>query len=349
MIRTLYYAKNGRVQTDVKVEQFADLLTNPQGLLWVDFEAEPTEVCEPILRDPFKFHPLAIDDALRESHVPKIDDWEQYLYIALHAITFEDRPEIRVGSHEFDIFLGKNFLVSHHEQALAAVERVRNRCLRDVRHLNEGADHVVYLIADELVADYMLVYDRIDECYDAIEDEIFQAPRPATLERILQLKRAVLKLRRTIAPQREVLNKLARDPYDVIDFRDQVFFRDVYDHLVRLFDINESTRDQIGGAMETYLSVINNRMNDVMKILTVITTLFMPISFISGFFGMNFFSPILDLKAWTGGVAFFLAITITCVTPLAMLFWFRHKGWLLGSLLSKNDTRLIAPSRETVE
>jgi magnesium transporter len=328
MIRALYCAKNEWVQTDVQVEHIAGLLQKPEGLLWLDFEGEKPEVCEPILRDLFKFHPLAIDDALQESHVPKVDDWDQYLYIALHAVSFEDQPEISVVSHEFDIFLGKNYLVSHHDHSLVPIDRVRNRCRRDNRNLHEGPDHLVYLIADELVADCMQVYDRIDDAYDTIETEIFSNPRSRTLERILELKRAVLKLRRTIAPQREVLNKLARDDFDVIDARDRVFFRDVYDHLVRLFDINESMRDQVGGALETYLSVINNRMNDVMKTLAVITTLFMPISFISGFFGMNFFAPVLDLKNWTGGLAFFIALAFTLFTPIAMLIWIRRKGWL---------------------
>lgn len=328
MIRILYYSHNAFVQAEVKADEISTYLQNPEGLLWVDFESEPPETCEPILRDTFKFHPLAIDDALRETHVPKIDDWDQYLYIALHAVDFEDKPEISVISHEFDIFLGTKYLVSYHEHKLPAIDRVRNHCERDSRHLHDGPDHLVYLMADELVADSMAVYDRIDDAYDVIESEIFDKPRSKTLEQILQLKRAVLKLRRTLAPQREVLNKLARDEFDVIDARDRIFFRDVYDHLVRLFDINESMRDQIGGALETYLSVINNRMNDVMKTLTVITTLFMPISFISGFFGMNFFSPVLDLKGWTGGVAFVIALAFTVLTPATMLFWIRHKGWL---------------------
>jgi magnesium transporter len=327
MIRAFYFEKDRGVQAEVKPEDFAVLAQNPQGLLWVDFEAEPPEVCEPILRETFQFHPLAIDDALQESHLPKLDDWERYLYIALHAVIFEDQPEIHVSSRELDIFLGTNFLVSHHEHPLAAVDRVRIRCLRDSRQFNDGPDHLVYKIADELVTDSMLVYEQIDETYDSIESEIFEKPRSETLERILQLKRAVLKLRRTIAPQREVLNKLARDPFEVIDSRDQIFFRDVYDHLVRLFEINENIRDQIGGAVEAYLSVINNRMNDVMKTLTIITTIFMPISFISGFFGMNFFAPVLDLKPWTGSVAFYFALTVTLFIPVAMLLWIRHKGW----------------------
>jgi magnesium transporter len=328
MIRTLYCSKDANQVTEIQPSEFSALLRDSTGFLWVDFEGEPPENCESILRETFGFHALAIDDALHESHVPKVDDWEKYLYVALHAIAFEGGPEMKMSTHEFDIFLGKNYLVSHHDSPLPAVDRVRNRCQRDRRHLTEGPDHVVYLLADELVAEFMQVYEKIDDEYDLIEDEIFERPRPETLERILLLKRVVLKLRRTLAPQREVLNKLARDDFDVIDSRDRVFFRDVYDHLVRLFDINESMRDQVGGALETYLSVINNRMNEVMKALTIITTLFMPISFVAGFFGMNFFQPVARLNTWTGETAFAITLAITALAPIAILVWARRKEWL---------------------
>jgi magnesium transporter len=126
-----------------------------------------------------------------------------------------------------------------------------------------------------------------------------------------------------------VLNKLARDEYPVIDAKDRVFFRDVYDHLVRLHEINESMRDLIGGALDTYLSVINNRMNDIMKTLTVITTLFMPLSFLTGFFGMNFFTPVsLPLQSWTAMIPFLITLGVMIGTPVAMVFWLRRKRWM---------------------
>jgi len=175
----------------------------------------------------------------------------------------------------------------------------------------------------------MRVVDDLDEVIDQIEDEVFDKPTSDTLERIFRLKRAVLTLRRIISPQREVLNKLARDDYPVIDAKDRVYFRDVYDHLVRLYDINESLRDLVGGSLDTYLSVINNRMNDIMKTLTVITTLFMPISFAAGFFGMNFFQPVEEpLKAWSSAPVFILALLVIFLTPLSMYFWIRRRGWM---------------------
>jgi len=187
----------------------------------------------------------------------------------------------------------------------------------------------LYELADGIVADYMIVVDNLDDVIDRIEDEVFDRPTPYTLEQIFRLKRAVLNLRRIISPQREVLNKLARDDYPVIDVKDRVYFRDVYDHLVRLYDINESLRDLVGGALDTYLSVINNRMNEIMKTLTVITTLFMPISFAAGFFGMNFFQPVEDpLKIWSSTPVFVLALLGMFLTLIGMYLWIRRRGWM---------------------
>lgn len=135
----------------------------------------------------------------------------------------------------------------------------------------------------------MLIVGQVDQTIDAIEDFIFDRPTPRTLEQLFGLKRVLLTMRRILLPQREVLNKLARDDYLMIDPKDRIFFRDIYDHIVRLHDLNESLRDLVSRALDTYLSVINNRMNEVMKTLTIITTLFMPLSFIAGFFGMNLF------------------------------------------------------------
>jgi magnesium transporter len=148
------------------------------------------------------------------------------------------------------------------------------------------------------------------------------------LEQIFGLKRALLTLRRIIGPQREVLNKLGRGDYPVIPAGYNVFFRDVYDHLVRMYDISESLRDLVGGALDTYLSVINNRMNEVMKTLTVITTMFMPVSFLAGFFGMNFFQPSFRIAAWTSHGAFVALMAIMLLLPVGMFLWMRKRAWM---------------------
>jgi len=327
VIRSLYRVSDGHLRTDLGPDKFTAALQDSRGLLWVDFAGEPPEACEPILRETFGFHPLAVDDALEEAHVPKIDDWGQYVYLVLHAVTLDPQDKGRLDTLELDVFLGANYLVTHRTQPIAAADRVWSTCKRDERQMQLGAGHLLYRLADELVVDYMPVVEGIDEAIDQIEDQVFDDPTPSLLEQIFTLKRALLRLRRIIAPQREVLNKLARGDYAAIDVQDRVFFRDVYDHLVRLYDIAESLRDLVGSALDTYLSVVNNRMNEVMKILTVITTLFMPLSFMTGFFGMNFFQPVTPLTTWTDRLAFGLVLAAMGLMPVGMYVWMRRRAW----------------------
>ncbi|MDP3185556.1 MAG: CorA family divalent cation transporter, partial [Anaerolineales bacterium] len=248
MIRALYYTPDSPLEIEFPTAKFIPALQNPKGLLWVDFTGEPPGVCEPLLKE-FGFHPLAIDDALQETHTPKVDDWGEYVYIVLNAMVFNDDPANgSLKTNELDAFLGRNYIVTHHDQVIQALDEVWDACQRDARHTQSGADHLMYKIADHIVAGYMPIVGEIDKEIDEIEDQIFDRPTPETLGRIFTLKRALLSMRRVITPQREVLNKLARDDYLVIDPKDRVFFRDVYDHLVRLHDLNESMRDLVSGA-----------------------------------------------------------------------------------------------------
>ena len=328
MIRSLYFIPGQPIQKDLPPERFPELIQNGQSVLWVDFSSEPSETAQPILEE-FGFHPLAIDDALQETHVPKLDDWTEYLYVVLNYMNVKpDGATWATEVDELDVFLGKNYIVTLHDFPISAVEDTWSTCDRDPRTLQGGADHLLYKIADYLVAEYMPVVEKIDDAIDKIEDQVFSRPEPRTLEKLFALKRILLAMRRIILPQREVLNKLARDDYKVIDPRDRVFFRDIYDHLVRLHDLNESLRDLVGGALDTYLSVVNNRMNEVMKTLTVITTIFMPLTFVTGFFGMNFFEPLGTLTAWTRDLVFYITLAIMILMPIGMFIWMRRRTWV---------------------
>jgi magnesium transporter len=328
MIRALYYEQGNPIRQNIPPKEFPELIQNSKGLLWVDFINEPPETCRPILEE-FHFHKLAINDALQETHLPKLDDWGEYLYIVLNYMNTEENGEAwNTEVDELDIFLGKNYVVTHHDHQVAAVDEAWASCHRDERNLQGGADHLLYKITDNLVAAYMPAVEKIDGAIDHLEDQIFDRPSPRTLERLFGLKRVLVAMRRILLPQREVLNKLARDDYQVIDPKDRVFFRDIYDHLVRLHDLNESLRDLVSGALDTYLSVINNRMNEVMKTLTIITTLFMPLTFVTGFFGMNFFEPHGTLKSWTSNPVFDIVLLINILLPIGMYIWMRRRTWI---------------------
>jgi magnesium transporter len=330
MIRSIYYLPDGRVQKDLAPDLFPESIKHPESVLWVDFISEPPEICQPILEE-FGFHPLAIDDALRETHVPRLDDWGEYLYIVLNYMNLELNGETwQADADELDVFLGKNYIVTHHDHQMPAIDETWVACDRDPRTLTGGADHLLYKITDYLVTEHMPVVEKIDEAIDQIEDQVFNRPTPRTLEKLFALKRVLLAMRRIILPQREVLNKLARDDYKVIDPKDRVFFRDIYDHLVRLHDLNESLRDLVGGVLDTYLSVINNRMNEIMKTLTTITTLFMPMSFIVGVFGMNFFLPRPQDAIWElmQRPVFWATLLALVLTPLFLYWWMRRRTWV---------------------
>jgi len=328
MLRALYYNGVGDSLTEISPEGYAAAIQNKLGVLWVDFGGEEPEPSEQILIQTFGFHPLAVDDALHETHIPKVDDWEQYLYIAMHAISFTSGRD-DIEAIELDTFLGHNYIVTHHDFTIQALDRVWDACTKDVRYFKRGADHVLYKITDDLIVDYMQVVETLDEEIEMVEDQVLGNPTSDVVQRIFTLKRATLHLRRVLSPLREVLNKLARDDYAVIDAKDRIYFRDVYDHLVRLHDISESLRDLVGGVLDTYLSVINNRMNEIMKTLTLITTLFMPISFVAGFFGMNFFQPVAsELIPWTGNPAFILMFVVVVGTPFGMFLWMRRRKWM---------------------
>ncbi len=322
MIRTIYRNTKGGITTDLPETHWKVALHDGGGLLWVDLADEPKERVEKILADTFHFHPLAIDDALQQAHVPKVDDWGEYVYAVVHGITFNPATN-DLDTNEIDSFLGKNFLVTHHKHPVMSADKVWAACQRDQRYLERGADYLLYHIIDTLVADYMPVVDQLDDALDHLEDEVFTSTDRSVLNKIFSTKRAILHLRRIIIPQREVVNRLARDAYAVIDPAERIYFRDIYDHLVRLADINDTLRDLIGGALDTYLSVSANRTNATMKILTIFSAMFLPISFLAGFFGMNFeWLPFPTLWFLIVGLA------SMSLVPLIMWWWIKRQGWI---------------------
>jgi magnesium transporter len=329
MMRTMLRRADGSVQAGIGADDLPAALADATALLWVDFFDEPDEQCERILRDVFHFHPLAVDDALRESHVPKLDDWDRYLYLVLHAVSAagHDGAEA-VATHELDVFAGATFLVTHHEEPIPALDKVWGLCGRDHRVTDHGAARLLYHLVDEVVASHMPVVDALDAEMEEVEEHILASPSPAALPEVLRIKRALLRLRRIVAPQRETLNRLARDEIAVVPAAERVYFRDVYDHLVRQYDITEGLRDLAAGTLDTYLSVVNNRMNEVMKTFTLITTLFMPISFVTGFFGMNFFSPQDPPAGWTGRIVFGALCAAVVIIPTLMYTWLRRRRWV---------------------
>jgi magnesium transporter len=328
IMRIVIFNDQGQRIPKPDLKEAARCIANQSGLVWLDLNADSVETSRRILEDTFGFHPLSIDDALVETHVPKIDDWQDYLYLALIAIDADAPLEDITKSIELDVFIGSNFLVTYHLQTCHAIDNVWAACQRDERYLVRGSNYLLYNVLDRMADEYMALIDRMDLMVEEAEDAVLEKPSNTLLTDIFAIKRTLMNLRRVIAPQREVLNKLSRGDFPVVDQKDRMYYRDIYDHLVRIHDVTESLRDLVGGVLDIYLSVVNNRLNDIMKTLTIITTLFMPLSFLTGFFGMNYFSPVIDLHQWTGMASFLIILVVMICLPLGMFLWMRKRAWM---------------------
>ncbi len=331
-VRVIYRDGAGKLHLDWPTDRIAEAIADAGGTAWVDIEdlagANNASV-EAMLRDVFRFHPLAVEDALQDSHIPKIDDWGGYIYLVVDTIDFDpESDDLRL--HELDVFLGPNFLVTYHNERVDVLERHRRHIEREPENrLSHGAGHLLYRLLDEVVAEFLPAIEHLDDAIDDAQDEVFQVPTPLTLKRIFHVKRCALRLHRIVIPMREVLNRLARDPYGQVSDEHRVYFRDVYDHLVRIHDIVESLRDLISGALDTYLSVVSNRTNDIMKALTLVNVMFLPMSFLAGFFGMNFFGAPIEF-AWmpvSKGVLFTAACAVMLGMPVGMGILAWRRGW----------------------
>ncbi len=317
---------------DFPISQIQDVLQDQEATLWLDIhdpDGKYSSQVERLFRDVFQFHPLSIEDALQESNHPKLDDWDRYLYTVFHAIDFDpDTDELRL--HELDAFLGRNYLVTYHTEPLSVVDKVRQVIQRDSENrLKRRPDHVLYLLMDRGVDEHLAAIEHLDEAIETLMDLILEKPSFELMGRIYQIKRSVARVYRIIVPQREVANRLARDQYAQVGTRDRIYFRDVYDGLVRLHGLVEGNRDLVSGAIETYLSISANRTNDVMKTLTIVTVLFLPLNFLAGFFGMNFFADNIAIDSWAPGKILLFVLTCACMLGSASAFWWwgRKRGW----------------------
>ncbi|MFC2022853.1 magnesium/cobalt transporter CorA [Chloroflexota bacterium] len=294
-----------------------------QGLLWVDVY-EPTEKDAVFLQQVFKFHPLAVEDCVSPLiHSPKIDDFGEYIFILVHGINYRAESEI-VETAELAIFLSPQLVVSTHHVPLYSVEAIRQQVEKDGRPMKRGADFLTHALADALIDNVLPTIDKMRDVTEDVEEETIRNPMQGTLEAILKLKRSTLRIHRVTAPQREILNRLSRGDFKVIKDEARIFYRDVYDHLVRIEDLNQTIRDRVDNALATYLSSVANRQNEVMKTLTIAATIFMPLTLLAGIYGMNFKNmPELN---WEWGYFAVLGVIFTTIIFALWRFW--ASGWI---------------------
>jgi magnesium transporter len=321
-VLTTFLYRGGRTEQTASVDP-AWLDPSSGASIWVDL-ADPTPDELKILTDVFHFHELAVEDARSALQYPKLEAYEGFLYLVLHGIDF------RAGKHGFvtndvDFFLGRSFLVSVHDGKRRSIAHVRDQCLRNGHLLARGPVEVLHRIVDSLVDHYNPEVDALEERLDHVENEVLAHPKPSVVRKILALKRDIATLRRIALPQRDAIGRLARREFDVIPHEFSYEFRDVYDHLVRITDEALIFQDRVTGILEAHFSNVSNRLNEVMKVLTVIATIFMPLTVLTGAFGMN-----VRLPVFPGGPAaqFWWITGIMVAVSGAMLWMFRRWKWL---------------------
>jgi len=288
--------------------------------VWVDMQC-PTEDEARILHEPFGFHELAIEDALKEIQTPKVESYGEYLYLILHGIDFS-AAQHAFATHEVDIFLGEQYLVTVHDEFSRSVQHMREVCPRNDFVLAEGPAALLHRIVDTMVDNYRPEVEKLEGRLDETEDRVFNRPAADDVRRILGLKRDVASLRRVVLPQRDVVGRLARREFPQISEGLSYRFRDVYDHLVRLADEATLYQDRITGLLDAHLSFTSNRLNVVMKALTVISTVFLPLTVLTGMYGMN-----VPLPLFPGGEgAQFWWIVGLMAAISALMLWYFNRG-----------------------
>ena len=292
---------------------------------WINIEGlHEIDIIEKI-GNHFNLHPLLLEDIVNTEQRPKMEDYGEHIFIVLKMLSHDEKAN-QIKSEQVSIVLGSNYIISFQEGIEGDVfEPVRERIRSGKGRIRKmGVDYLAYSLMDAIVDHYFLILEKLGERIEDIEDELVTNPSQETLRTIHHLKREMISLRKSVWPLREVLGCLERGESSLIQEPTQVYLRDVYDHTIQIIDTIETYRDTLSGILDIYLSSISNRMNEIMKVLTIIATIFIPLTFIVGIYGMNFeYMP--ELK-WR--VGYFIVWGIMAIVALGMLFYFRKKRWL---------------------
>jgi magnesium transporter len=320
----VYRQGTHKIEENWTAADLPELLKDTSAVIWVDMEA-PTEADERVLLDVFKFHPLTVEDCRENRHYPKVEEFEGYLYFIVHGVTADISPE-RFNTIELDGFLGRNYVITYHHEMFRSIDNVKQLLRTTPVACQRGTAFLLHQILDQVVDYYSPVLDDFDDRIDKLEDDIFTLKQPNNmiLSEIMDLKRSVLRLRRISGKQMDILHRMSRGEFALITEEMRPFYRDVYDHLVRVVDLAENYRDLISGSLEAYLSVVSNRLNEIMKVLTIFSAIMLPLTFIAGVYGMNF-DNMPELHSRYGYYGVWIIMVAVAV---AMLLFFKRRGWI---------------------
>jgi magnesium transporter len=278
----------------------------------------------------FDFHPLVLEDIVNTAQRPKIEDFESYLFLVLKMLYRKDDAK-EAKAEQISLIIGPQYVITFQEIEGDVFDPVRERIKAGKGRLRKrGSDYLAYALIDAIIDNYFIVLEKMGEDIEELEKELISNPKPQTLHEINRLKGELLFLRKSVWPLREVINGLQRDESNLIKESTVIFLRDVYDHTIQVIDTIETFRDLVSGMFDTYLSSVSNKMNEVMKVLTIIATTFIPLTFIAGIYGMNF-NP--EASPWnmpelSWDYGYFVVIGVMVMIALGMLVYFKRKKWL---------------------
>jgi magnesium transporter len=312
------------------IERFEDLLPyrDAPTTTWINIEGLHNVALLESLGQHFGVHSLTLEDVLNCGQRPKLEDYGTYHFMVMKSLSLKDGV---LELEQISFILGKNYILTIQEVPGDSFEAVRQRIRRGKGLIRQaGADYLLYALVDALIDEFFPVLERYGEQIEELEDEVILHPSPEILQRVHAVKRDLLVLRRTAWPERDTINAFSREESHLISAETKVFVRDCYDHIIQVIDITETYRDLSSGLQEAYLSSISLRMNEVMKVLTIISTIFIPLTFIAGIYGMNFDTDVspwnMPELEWYWGYPF--SLTVMAIVAVGLIIYFRRKEWL---------------------
>lgn len=299
-----------------------DTLLAADDFVWLDIQdPEPGDIT--LLREEFGFHPLTIEDAIRSHERPKIDSYEQYYFLVFYALNYDTSQDL-LTSQAISLFVGKNYLVSVHYGGMPVINETIQRWQHNQAEFGRNVGALLHALLDAIVDDYFPVIDQLAERVEKLEEQIFENYQEEALQEVFRLKRDLLNVRRIVAPERDVLNILIRREVPIFERNTIQYLQDIYDHIIRVTDSIDTYRDLLSSALDAFLSVQSNRLNQVVKILTIASIILMSNALIAGIYGMNFqFMPELG---WRFGYPF--ALLLMTAISIGLIFFFRKMRWL---------------------
>ncbi len=323
-IKVIDYDENSfREKQVTKIEDCFEFKKTPT-VTWINIDGlHDVEIIEKIGKH-YDFHPLVLEDILHTGQRPKFEDLENYIFIVLMMLRFDDESQA-VISEQVSMVLGPNYVISFQENVGDVFEQIRDRIRNAKGKIRKmGSDYLMYALLDAIVDGYFLIMEKLGDKIESMEDELVGNPTEKTLQQIHNLKREMVYLRKSVWPLRELISGVERSESNLIQDTTGAYLRDVYDHTIQVIDTVESFRDMVSGMLDIYLSSISNRMNAVMKVLTIIATIFIPLTFVAGIYGMNF-ENMPELK-WRYG--YFGVWFIMVIVTGSMVLYFKKKKWL---------------------